>query len=747
MAIPASNKTRVNRRHAEKNSSIKKYIFKGIDEGVRIIAENISDIRATFEEEDEWILSDLGGTFVPTCIELQHAAAGTPDVARFDTAGGVELAGGENCILGSFVHRLYYETLRRATNFEFFRLRIGGSGIFQIIISAENDSNETPVFFGTINIDGEYLSPPIEINTLPANGSLVVQMRCLSETGAIRRIRWQGLVRKWFANTGDRIIAIRTFGNLASVRSSLSAIMERLNETHQDVLKRYLFIIYDATAANGDQPVLGESANGRIIELKGGNYGGGGNASALLSLIVRAGVKSAHEVAEVVLLDDDAHIDADSLVRHDGFITARKAGFVSTSVVYSRQNPARIQEFGGIWGRYFSTETYRVDITRNDAERIFIPYLVRANRNVNNSYDIRYIGRHQEIDFSTFIFISFPFALLQKAGVPLPFFLRNDDCEICLRMKEHGAKVVVNPNLSAWHESAHNVIGEFYAVLHSLIINLRFGGLSRTYVLRFFMERLSRLSATRNLPLMTAYVRILELFLAGPEWMDQSTIYDKYGHVRRELADIMANDAANLPFEVVDTLKNKNKFDIISLVDPLGAGNTGGPAVFIDPKDESYYFFASATLDSRIELLLRDGTRLLASLSESFESTANEWLKWQKEFDHYAFWNSLLGSQEPSVVKVSQYVPQAAIRVTRRVTSDEVRRGQRIKMVDAEDKATGKPVQEEVTPQAEFVQEDGILPADFDPERYYRFNPDVLAAGMAAEEHWINHGRFENRNY
>ena len=39
------------------------------------------------------------------------------------------------------------------------------------------------------------------------------------------------------------------------------------------------------------------------------------------------------------------------------------------------------------------------------------------------------------------------------------------------------------------------------------------------------------------------------------------------------------------------------------------------------------------------------------------------------------------------------------------------------------------------------------LPDDFDPERYLLLNPDVARAGLGAEYHYLNHGRWEGRVY
>lgn len=37
------------------------------------------------------------------------------------------------------------------------------------------------------------------------------------------------------------------------------------------------------------------------------------------------------------------------------------------------------------------------------------------------------------------------------------------------------------------------------------------------------------------------------------------------------------------------------------------------------------------------------------------------------------------------------------------------------------------------------------LPHDFDSEMYHRLNPDVAAAGIPADQHWLEYGRFERR--
>ena len=40
-----------------------------------------------------------------------------------------------------------------------------------------------------------------------------------------------------------------------------------------------------------------------------------------------------------------------------------------------------------------------------------------------------------------------------------------------------------------------------------------------------------------------------------------------------------------------------------------------------------------------------------------------------------------------------------------------------------------------------------MLPDDFDAKTYFHLHPDVFAAGIAAEDHYISHGIKEGRAY
>lgn len=703
-----------------------------ISEVSALIASELKDVSSTFNDQNGWILCDVGGTFQPTCREMELVLEKSSIFNKFEHFSNMEFEEGVNIHFDSAYHRLYYDSLRRNTNIEFFSVELQGHGKFELNLSAQTEHQVKWIASFIIELDnktGLYLSEPIEVNTLLANGSLVLSLCCLSDSGLISSARWKGHVRTNFINSGERIVAIRTFGNRASVAASLKAIVNRLAVTHPDILQRHLFVIYDATDGTTGSVVSDYVGNARIIELRAPNFGGGGNASALVSMLLRAGQISDNKISEVILFDDDAHIDAETIVRHDAFVTARKQGVVSTSVIYSSERPFVIQEFGGIWGKMFSSNNHGIAVSEKDSPRLFIPYLVRCNRNVDEQYNAKYIGKHQDIEFSTFIFISFPYECLSKVGAPLPVFLRNDDVEICLRMLENNYKIIVNPNLSAWHDSAHNPIGEFYATLHGLIVNSRYGGICRSYFYSIFMQRISSLNAAGNLVLLVAYTKALELFATGPDWMSTESIYNVYAGIRLYIDKTMKQYARQVPYEVVEHLKSQGRICIRNIVDPTPMTLDVADVVFMDTKNDLYYSFKHTELDESLTGLLEQCLDHLHYISNNFDVLTKNWSNYVTDFNHLGFWDELLGENGIWVTANTNFDKDAPLVKT--YIQEKNIKEKRLKFSSAK-------VADELS---------AGLPSGFNAENYLRLNPDIASANADPVAHWITHGCHENRPY
>ncbi len=720
----------------------------GREDFIQLLTGLIGNRKDTFVATDGWYALELGGVFDPTCREMATLLdeSGLNAVAA-DGGRRLRVLQDRTFETTNAAQRLYYEPIRKHCQFEFFGLELKGNGSFKLEIFAQSDSVEQLIAVEDVELlEGVvYNTSKLEINTLIPNGSLVIKIH--AETHVyLDKIRWHGFIREDLADTGDRIVAIRTFGNRPSVVSTLNAVIAELSQNQPDILRRTLFIVYDATG-DGSKIATFRSSNGaRIVELKGPNYGGGGNASLLASLIIAAGQEKPGAVAEVIVFDDDAHIDAETFVRHDSFIAGRKPNIISTSVIYSRTRPSVIQEFGGFWGRFFSPANHSLSLTKNDDSRLFFPYLIRSSRDIQDDWTRRYLGVSQEVEFSTFIFISFPMPLLTKIGAPLPFFLRNDDAEICLRAIQCGYKILVNQNLFAWHDTAHNPIGEFYASLHGLILNCLYGGLDEEYFYRSYMERISKLAGVGNLPVLRAYEHALHLYSKGPGWMAPETIFEEYAAARTSIAEASSKKyCTQIPFELYDVLRNDQQIDVRDLVDAFPApAKKGSKVVFADTKDGTFYSYQSSATEKQITLSLKKLLAYLAKISENSDELAAQWVAVFGNFDHEGFWKKMFAEKGASLEHFhieSGLVPERA--ASKRVT------GARLKTLAGASSNIATTVTTLASESGDALSKakSYTLPLDFNPQSYLRKNPDVMAAGFDPAQHWMKYGRHEGRQY
>lgn len=708
----------------------------------RLLAEQLADRRTSFTAEAGWLILPLGGLFRPTCSEM----------AALLPAGAMQpLAAGAVWRSESAPQRLYYEPLREYTHFEFMALALRGSGRCRIEVLAQSENAEISLFTAEIELKpGQgWRSERLALASLLANGSLVVRLQALSAL-TLESLRWLGMVREDLAQTGERIVAVRTFGNRATVVATLSAVVERLGQVAPEVLARTLFLIYDAT---GDRTQLASAQHikgARIVELKGANYGGGGNASLLTSLLIEVDRRKPGKIAELVLFDDDAQIDAETFLRQDAFIAARKSDVLSTAVIYSQTRPTLVQEFGGLWGRHFNPANHVPALSGADEQRLFMPYLVRANRDLRDEWTRRYLGTLQDVEFSTFIFISFPMRMLRKIGAPLPFFLRDDDAEICLRAQQAGYRVAVNPNLFAWHEASASPVGEFYNALHSLILNNLYGGIDEAYFYRLFTDRLAKLAAVGNLVMLRACEQALALYARGPAWMQPESIFEEYVLARTAINEAMGRRyCSQIPLEIQSLLSGEQQLEVRGLSEPQPLPPTRhGRIVFVDGRDGRHYAFKATAAERACLQAMKASLGHLAQIAADFAGLGKAWRKHFSKFDHAAFWRQreaargealqlllLENAARPAEIPAASGAQPAPGGVRELSKEDGAEAAKRLvaRMIASK------------TDQASELHK--LLPPDFDPAAYLRKNPDLQAAGVDPVKHWLLHGRNEGRLY
>jgi GT2 family glycosyltransferase len=648
--------------------------------------------------------------------------------------------------------------------------------------------------------------PWVDVKVMKAGYRLTASVECLSDVGVLSGFRWLGRPGNRRLNLGQRVYLFRTFGNPDLVAKSLNLLRQRVgNDNHwKSFVKRSLFIVYDATGKDQADLFSPAAAGLRVLYTQGGNYGGGGNASFLVEMLRRAG-EGLNTIDEVVIIDDDAGIDPETILRHDGYVSLRRDKVFASSIVFARENPLCIQEWGGYWGQFFSELSDRPvqpSIPKNQHK--LYPYLVRHGQNIKEPSHLNNLSQALEVDFSTFIFISFPFAALNSIGGLLPVFLRNDDVDLSLRLKQQGYKLAINSNLFAYHDSGHSLNSEFFANLHGLIVNSAYFGLSLESIQRYFSRRIGAALSTRNLLLLKAYDQVLKVFNQGPDFMAPRDAYGRYKQVMATLGGLQRKVLRPIPDEIVEELRTKNLVDVRTLLDPLppAPSSLRGDVVFADQTRNGYFSMDSEIVSEEITSTTSSLYASMASLSGHFDAITSGWKNWVHSFNSYEFWNQeseafrianesmqsrhelaqisqlssnndttaaetgvmtyklrglhrdrLLAEIMPKDLAISEpphapapstpsVPPTIEATSSRRATGRKRGLLRQLMALGSDSKQSSAPA--DVVPSDINLQQ---LPYGFSPERYLSLNPDVKASGVNAVTHYLRHGRFEQRQY
>lgn len=697
-----------------------------------------------------WVQAQVAGLYRPDCGEDRRILEQWCAPAReYHLSGKIALSDSSPLELDSPAHRLYYDIYKKYTSVEFFDLHLAGSGKVKVSIILHDGYSEAVLkeAFVVLNETGSIIGS-VSPDVLPDNGSLFVKITSIEKNATLSGARWLTRTRRDFAKTGLRVVAIRTFGNRGAVSASLQKILERLRKVDAAVAQRHVFLIYDCSPNRTAQPILTSEVNANILDIKGPNLGGGGNASLLGSLLIEACEGTTVDVEEIVICDDDAQYDAEALIRNDAFVLSRSKPCISTAIVCSQRNPDIVQESGGVWGRFFNRASLVVSLDQKDSPQVLFPYLVRATRNLSERHNWSYMGSTQDIDFSTFIFISVPFQLIRKHGGPRPFFLRNDDVELCLRARAAGAPTIVNPGIRVWHHTAHNASSEFFATLHGLIINNSNGRWFSDQICSQLARSIADLAAVGNLPLLAATETALRAYRDGPQWMrasDYPKCYlDEMGAIRK-LSD---QHGTQVPFEVVDVLRGRGEVQVINLLERLPRATTGAQIVFANGADGSYWSYSSSGSAAVCYQLMVSALKLFAQIAEDSQRLGAEWTKFLDQ-QPKTFWAERFscGNSEFTLTQARHLDPSLPTSKEAAWSDDDC--SVSAKTITLLENAfavevAGDTVASEHDESTSFL---AVVPESFNPERYLVLNPDVREAGINPYKHYALHGRFEGRGF
>jgi galactofuranosylgalactofuranosylrhamnosyl-N-acetylglucosaminyl-diphospho-decaprenol beta-1,5/1,6-galactofuranosyltransferase len=362
-----------------------------------------------------------------------------------------------NSYFNSFYEKFYtkYTTLSSI----YYLLKLEGD--FKVSVYREVNGENNKEIISQENFEKCQFSDPVKI--LPINllqnenaGRIYFEIICSSEQGAFKEA--------WIATDENKTrevslgIIICTFKKEGYIKNTLNTIFQdKLLET-----KDFKLFVVD----NGRTLNEADFPEQKLKLIPNINAGGSGGFTRGLVEALEENVYS-----HFLLMDDDIELESECIYRLFSLYEYANIDFAVAGGLLNLQKKHMLYEAGA---------TYNED----SKTRGFAPGSLTA---VNNNIDLRSSSSlnrllvEEHIDYGGFWFFSFSKEVVKEIKLPLPLFIKIDDIEFCLRIKDFGSKIVAFPSIAVWHQpaSAKNLNWETYYYIRNDLI---------TYAIHYSIE-------------------------------------------------------------------------------------------------------------------------------------------------------------------------------------------------------------------------------------------------------------------
>jgi galactofuranosylgalactofuranosylrhamnosyl-N-acetylglucosaminyl-diphospho-decaprenol beta-1,5/1,6-galactofuranosyltransferase len=206
---------------------------------------------------------------------------------------------------------------------------------------------------------------------------------------------------------------------------------------------------------------LGENdfSEPRLKLIPNKNLGGSGGFTRGLVEALEENVYS-----HFLLMDDDIELDSECIYRLFFLYEYANVDFAVAGGMLNLSKKHILYEAGA---------TYNED----PKTRGFAPSSLTAlnnNLDLRNANSLNILLLEEHTDYGGFWFFSFSKEVVEKIKLPMPFFIKIDDVEFCLRITNGlGSKIVAFPSIAVWHQpaSAKNLNWETYYYIRNDLIS------------------------------------------------------------------------------------------------------------------------------------------------------------------------------------------------------------------------------------------------------------------------------------
>ncbi|MBF2061042.1 glycosyltransferase [Fischerella thermalis] len=359
-----------------------------------------------------------GGAYLNSCTEHQEIVFTQNSVLSFNT------------YFNSFFEKFYAKYTQISSLYYLLTLE----GNFQIALYREYAHQETRELIHTESFDKCQLSEPVKIS-LPDSwqsedaGRVYLEITCLGEHGLFT----EGVIATDQPKSKEVSlgIVICTFKKETYVKNTVNTILK------DSLLQSKNFKVF--VVDNGSTLKKDEFDSRKVQLIPNRNLGGAGG-------FTRGLIQALHEnYTHFLLMDDDVELDSESIYRLFPLYEYATQDFAISGAMLDLYKKCIVHEAGGLSGVNLGTNKSSV---ASPFGHISLKHNINLEKNSINLF-----LSEESPDYGAFWFFSFPKQIVEKIGLPMPYFIRGDDMEFGLRIKKIiGNSIIAFPGIAIWHE-------------------------------------------------------------------------------------------------------------------------------------------------------------------------------------------------------------------------------------------------------------------------------------------------------
>ncbi|MEI2581613.1 glycosyltransferase [Scytonema sp. PRP1] len=284
-------------------------------------------------------------------------------------------------------------------------------------------------------------------------GRVYLEITCLSE---------QGFFTEGYIATDKNPVREVSLGIITCTFKKEAYVKKTVETILKDDLlqnRRLKFFVVD----NGGTLDNNEFKNQNIQLITNRNVGGSGGFTRGLIQALQEEVYT-----HFLFMDDDIELESESVYRLFPLYEYAKQDFVVAGSMLDLYKKHILHEAGAIYSKTPSSQ--------NKYQNKYNPFevaCINPGLNLEKSNCINLLLGDNSPDYGGFWFCAFSKESVEKIGLPMPYFIKLDDIEFGLRIKERlGYPIVYLPGIAVWHEPfyAKNPVWDTYYWIRNHLI-------------------------------------------------------------------------------------------------------------------------------------------------------------------------------------------------------------------------------------------------------------------------------------